>query len=59
MSNENTLGKAFSIGRASFFNGVLDCPYKGGSMLEKEWNRGFNTAYFDNLKRVKAREAVR
>lgn len=57
--SDNTLGKAFSMGRYSFYNGVFDCPYKNGSMMEKEWNRGFNTAYFDNLKKVKAREASR
>lgn len=34
-------------------------PYNAGSMLSKEWQRGNNSAYFDNLKRVKVNEAHR
>jgi hypothetical protein len=32
-------------------------PYTDGSLLAKEWERGFNTAYFRNLARIKYNES--
>lgn len=40
--------EAFERGYADFFKGNLTSTYRG--MLLKEWVRGFNTAYFDNMK---------
>lgn len=41
----------FIIGYESFLRGKTNCPFRVGRFYHKEWNRGFNTAYFDNLKR--------
>jgi len=40
--------EAFRLGYEAFFEGVLECPFRG--MLKKEWDRGFNAAYSDNLR---------
>ena len=40
-------------GYEAFLKGRLICPFKVGRMYFREWNRGFNTAYFDNLERIK------
>lgn len=40
----------FGQGYDAFFKGHLNAPYKRGTMKEKEWQRGFNAGYFDNLK---------
>lgn len=40
--------EAYERGYADFFKGNLTSTYRG--MLLKEWLRGFNTAYFDNMK---------
>ena len=34
-------------------------PYKETTMQHREWIRGWNVAYFDNVKRVKNAEARR
>lgn len=48
MSEKNPLGIAFEMGKRAFYKGVFDAPYKQGTVLLKEWERGFNTAYFEN-----------
>ncbi len=48
----------FLKGKKAFEEGRLDNPYKEDRNFEgfREWERGFNTAYFDNLEKVRARE---
>ena len=45
--------KAFTLPKIKQFNGVsvvmAQCPFPIGSMAEKEWQRGYNKAYFDSL----------
>jgi hypothetical protein len=45
---KNQLQVAFEMGHRSFYKGVFDAPYKDGTVLLKEWQRGFDTAYFQN-----------
>jgi hypothetical protein len=40
--------KAFRLGYQAFFEGALNSPFRG--MLKKEWERGFNAAFKDNLR---------
>jgi hypothetical protein len=40
--------EAYERGYADFFKGNLTSSYRG--ILLKEWLRGFNTAYFENMK---------
>lgn len=44
------LEKAFDMGFRAFFKGVMESPYKRTSVLHKEWQRGFDTAYLQNMK---------
>tara|TARA_R110000765_G_scaffold394352_1_gene487860 strand:+ start:495 stop:683 length:189 start_codon:yes stop_codon:yes gene_type:complete len=42
-------------GYKAFRRGRLSNPYeKSGSALYKEWERGFNKAYFANLEKINA-----
>lgn len=54
-ANKSPLAVAFDMGRRAFYKGFFDSPYKGGSMLEKEWQRGFNTGYFEQQRRLSVR----
>ena len=52
MANENTrkIGTdAFKVGYRAFFSGLLDNPYPEHTHFGKEWLRGFNKAYFENV----------
>ena len=49
----------FGWGYKAFKKGNLDSKLKQNSMQHREWQRGFNIAYFENLKKVKQREQVR
>ncbi len=40
----------FDEGYSCFKRGIIDCPFEVGTRKYKEWCRGFNSAYFDNLK---------
>ena len=42
-------------GYRAFKRGRIINPYKQGSSFYKEWERGFNTAYFENLGQINAR----
>jgi hypothetical protein len=53
MANKNPLQIAFEMGHRAFLRGVFDAPYKDGTVLLKEWQRGFNQAYFQNIDRLK------
>ena len=39
-------------GYDAFAYGKIRNPYGSDTMLYREWERGFNTAYYDNLTRV-------
>ncbi len=43
----------FQKGYESFRYGKLRNPYGSDTMLYREWERGFNTAYYDNIHRGK------
>jgi hypothetical protein len=45
------------MGHRSFYKGVFDAPYKDGTVLLKEWHRGFDTAYLQNADALKAENA--
>jgi len=47
----------FEFGKKSFYKGNVNSPFNSNTHKDREWNRGFNNAYFENLKRVKEREA--
>ena len=49
----------FGWGYKAFKKGNLDSKLKQNSMQHRESQRGLNTAYFENLKKVKQREQVR
>ena len=46
----------FEFGRQSFNKGRLVSPFREGTYKHKEWLRGFNRGYFDNLEKVVANE---
>lgn len=50
------LSDAFQRGQKAFNTGDFQSPYKAESLPQKEFDRGFNVAYFENLERVKAQE---
>ena len=52
MADKNPLQIAFDMGFRAFQRGIFDSPYKEGTVLLKEWHRGFNTAYFTNLDKL-------
>ena len=49
----------FEKGVIAFNRGFIKSPYNINTMQYREWQRGFNTAYFENLKKVKQREQIR
>ena len=46
----------FEQGRTAFYKWRITSPYNRDTYNDKEWQRGFNRGYFDNLERVKANE---
>lgn len=40
---------AFNRGKKDFYKGNLNNPYPTDTMMGKEWERGFNTSYFENI----------
>ena len=42
----------YSKGYKDFLVGQLSSPYRSGTILDKEWQRGQNAAYFENLRRL-------
>lgn len=42
----------FQQGAKAFKQGDMKCPYRLDSMQAREWQRGFNSAYFLNLDRL-------
>tara|TARA_R100001369_G_C3188102_1_gene143054 strand:+ start:130 stop:288 length:159 start_codon:yes stop_codon:yes gene_type:complete len=49
--------RPFEKGQLDFRKGKLANPYPQKSKNNEEWEYGFNTAYFENLKKVKERES--
>lgn len=43
----------YSQGYYAFSRGWLGNQYPADSMAGKEWQRGFDAAYFDNLAKIK------
>ena len=48
------LSNAFKKGKKSFRFGEMTNPYRKDTILFKEWERGFNTGYFERLDRCVA-----
>ena len=49
--------KPHDEGKQSFKRGKLGNPYPANTRSNRDWEYGFNTEYFKNLKRVKERES--
>lgn len=47
----------YEKGYSDFKKGRLINPFHEDTMQFREWNRGFNVAYFEQLKRIKEYEA--
>jgi|TARA_B100000424_G_C22701242_1_gene382424 hypothetical protein len=47
----------FEQGYGDFKRGRVGNPFHKDTMQHREWNRGFNKAYFEQLKKVKQHEA--
>jgi hypothetical protein len=48
----NKLNVAYEYGTNCFREGKLDNPYKYGTYMHKEWQRGFDDAFISNLNGV-------
>jgi hypothetical protein len=48
---KDTVQVAFESGKTGFRNNMYN-PFHPKSDLYKEWERGYNREYFDNLKRL-------
>lgn len=46
----NKLNVAYEYGSKCFREGTLDNPYKHGTYMHKEWQRGFNDAFTSNIR---------
>ena len=55
-SNSAPLKIQFEAGPRAFHNGKLKNPYPSYHMRHKEWERGFNLAYFKNKNKLKRRK---
>lgn len=53
------MNKVVQQGHTSFTKGNLVNPYNEGTNKHKQWEFGFNQAYFDNLEKVKKNEHQR
>lgn len=54
-----TADKVYREGRKAFYNTAKPNPYNANTYRHREFERGFNSAYFDNLNKVKQREKNR
>ena len=48
---------AFKKGITAFKVGEFGNPYPANTDSNRQWEAGYNKAYFDNLKKVKERES--
>jgi hypothetical protein len=46
--------KRFHEGKKAFYKGRLDNPYPEDSNDYRDWQNGFNSAYFENKKKLEA-----
>ena len=46
-------------GFKDFYRARISNPFNSNTMQHREWQRGWNTAYFENLRKVKSREQAR
>lgn len=46
----------YEKGYADFWKGRIGNPFHKDTMQHREWDRGFNTAYFEQLKKVQGNE---
>lgn len=49
MSEKKWYKPLYYEGHQAFIAGTLDCPFSQDTQKYKEWMRGFNDAYFENL----------
>ena len=49
----------FEWGQEAFQKGKLTCPIDPNTMQAREWQRGWNDAYYVNLQKVKRNEEAR
>lgn len=49
--------KAFSEGQSAFITGQVGNPYPVNTNKHREWERGWNKAYFKNLEKVREIES--
>jgi hypothetical protein len=49
MSEKKWYKPLYYEGYEAFRVGLLDCPFQINTQKYKEWMRGFNDAYFENL----------
>ena len=49
----------FEWGQEAFKKGRLTCPIDSNTMQAREWHRGWNTAYHENLQKVLQNEQAR
>ena len=52
------LSVQYNRGVVDFKKGRTVNPFSDDTMLYREWERGFNAAYFENLKEVKRNEQL-
>lgn len=50
--------KPFNEGQRDFKVGQLVNPYNVNTTRNREWERGFNKAYFDNLDQIEGRKGT-
>ncbi len=50
MSEKKWYESLYHEGYEAFRIGYTDCPFQANTQKYREWMRGFNDAYFDNLK---------
>jgi hypothetical protein len=48
--------KPYARGIQDFKSGNISNPYNEGTYRSKDWELGFNRAYFENLEKVKRNE---
>tara|TARA_B100001250_G_C19782538_1_gene782533 strand:+ start:202 stop:414 length:213 start_codon:yes stop_codon:yes gene_type:complete len=49
----------YNKGRGAFYRGIMKTPYHLNTMQHREWQRGFDSAFFAQLKKVKQYETRR
>lgn len=47
-----TQTNAYEQGRRAFYAGKITNPFTENTHFHREWDRGFNKAYFDNKKKT-------